>query len=124
MSSMKTLSKSICEAIEQGIAARKQNKKDTLKHRYDPRLQVALSELAGHIQEAIRQTKTVVLMKLEDCDIELKLADPNGIDPMKNLKGVGKEMFRICRKLDLMPCLGASSDNTFYIISKIHHKGL
>jgi len=121
---MKTLSKSICEAIEQGIAARKQNKKGTLKHRYDPRLQVALSELAGHIQEAIRQTKTVVLMKLEDCDIELKLADPNGIDPMKNLKGVGKEMFRICRKLDLMPCLGASSDNTFYIISKIYHKGL
>lgn len=124
MSSMKTLSKSISEAIEQGIAARKQNKKDTLKHWNDPRLQVALSELAGHIQEAIRHTKPVVLMKLEDCDIELKLADPNGIDPMKNLKGVGKEMFRICRKLDLMPCLGASSDNTFYIISKIHHKVL
>lgn len=121
---MKTLSKSISEAIEQGIAARKQNKKDTLKHWNDPRLQVALSELAGHIQEAIRHTKPVVLMKLEDCDIELKLADPNGIDPMKNLKGVGKEMFRICRKLDLMPCLGASSDNTFYIISKIHHKVL
>lgn len=124
MSGMKTLLKSVSKAIEQGIAARKKDRKDKSKYLFDPRLQVALSKLAGRIQEAIRHNKAVVLMELEDCDINLKLADPNGIDPMKNLKGVGKEMFRICRKLDLMPCLGASLDNTFYIISKIHYKGL